>query len=215
MSDAVCTSKRASNRLGVIGSLATAAALALGLGLSAPASAGLYGGVGVAMVSSDLDLDGIAFLSGTTNGLVHDDPREALRFFGGYAFGNYISVEGGYNDIDTIFAAVGSDTYHFDITGIDVAALGRLPLFKFLGQPIGLYVKLGAINWKSEVAFNSGGVPQRTEEDGTDLVYGGGVEVLLFKHILVRGGLDMLDIDPADAGAGNITLGGVQFALYF
>lgn len=213
MSDAVCTSKRASNRLGVIGSLATAAVLALGL--SVPASAGLYGGVGSYMVSSDIDLDRIAATSGTTNGLITDDPRDAIRFFGGYALNDFLSVEGGYSDVGTIFAAVGSDYYNYDISGIDVSVLGRLPLFKFLGQPIGFYVKVGAMNWKSTISVNRPGSVTRTDEDGTDLVYGGGMEILLFKHILVRGGLDMLDIDPADAGAGNITLGGVQFALYF
>jgi hypothetical protein len=213
MSHAVCTSKRASSLLGAVGSLAAIAAFAMGF--STPAAAGLYGGVGSAMVSSDLDLDGIAARSGTTNGLIQDDSRQALRFFGGYSFSDYFSVEGGYNDVDTIFAAVGSDTYHYDITGIDISVLGKLPLFKFLNQPIGLYVKLGAINWKSEQTFNISGVIQKAEDDGTDLVYGGGVEVILFKHILFRGGIDVLDIDPADAGAGNITLGGVQMGLNF
>jgi hypothetical protein len=195
--------------------LSKLAAAAFIAALSAPATAALYGGVGSAMVSSDLGIDQIASISGTTNGLIQDDPREALRFFGGYSFGNYLSVEGGYNDIDTVFAAVGSDTYHFDITGIDISALGRLPLFKFLGQPIGLYVKAGIINWTSEIQVNQSGSVTRFEEDGTDFLYGGGVEVLLFRHFLVRGGLDVLDIDPSDAGAGNITLGGVQFAFSF
>lgn len=212
MADATFTS-RSGARGGLLASVVTS--LLFGFGLVSPVSAGLYGGVGVAMVSSDLDLDGIALISGTTNGLIQDDPREALRFFGGYSIGNYISVEGGYNDIDTIFAAVGPDTYHFDITGIDISVLGRLPLFKFLGQPIGLYIKGGAINWKSEVQVSRPGSVSRVEEDGTDFLYGGGVEVLLFKHILVRGGLDVLDIDPSDAGAGNITLGGVQMGLNF
>jgi hypothetical protein len=48
-----------------------------------------------------------------------------------------------------------------------------------------------------------------------DMVYGGGMEILLFEHIHVRAGLDVMDIDPGDAGSGDITLGGVQFALSF
>jgi hypothetical protein len=213
MFDATFLTDCASSRFRNLASLIVAAALMIGV---TPTRAGsLYMGVNSAMVSSDLDLDGIALISGTTNGLVQDDPRVALRFFGGYAFSDYVSVEGGYNDIDTIFAAVGPDTYHFDISGIDVSVLGRLPLFKFLNQPIGVYVKVGAINWKSEVQVTQPGSVVRVEEDGTDLLYGGGVEVLLFKHILVRGGIDVLDIDPADAGAGNITLGGVSMGLSF
>ncbi len=213
MSDAVRAPSRTSNRLGLLASLGAAAMLFLGL--AAPASAGLYGGVQASMVSSDLDLDGIAFISGTTNGLIQDDPRAGLRFFGGYAIGDYVSVEGGYSDVDTIFAAVGPDYYKFDITGIDLSALGRVPLFTFWGQKVGLYVKAGAIVWKSEISVSRSGSVQKFDEDGTDLLYGGGMELLLFEHILVRAGLDVLDIDPGDAGAGNITLGGVQMGIAF
>jgi hypothetical protein len=216
MFDATCLTDCAPNRFRVVASLAVAAALMIGTVTDSRAG-DLYMGVNSAMVSSDVDLSSLPppFTSNNTAGLVQDDSRVALRFLGGYYFNGWLAVEGGYNDVDSIFAAVGTSNYHFDISGIDLSAVFRLPLGTILGQKIGFYAKAGAINWKSELSLNSPGTIAKTEESGTDLVYGGGVEAILFEHILVRGDLTIMDIDPAEAGAGDLTLGGLTMGLIF
>jgi hypothetical protein len=182
--------------------------------LPAPASAGVYAGMTASTVSSDPDLDGIAAKSGSINGLLTDDPAAALRFFGGYTFlNNYLEVEGGYTTIDTISASVGSDFYDTDIEAFDITVLGHLPLFTIWGQKVSLYAGVGAYLWESESSLRTPGSFTRTDNDGTDLGYGGGLQVVLFNLVLLRAEFLKLDIDPADAGFGDITFGGVTMGM--
>lgn len=203
--------RKPSNRAAFYGLLAAASAVIMAL--PTPASAVVYGGLEGLRVSSDPDIQTVTTQLGPINSLVYDDPMAAIRVLGGYSFNDYVSLEAGYSNVGVFSSIVGANKLDVDMKAWDVTAVGHLPLGSVLGQKIGAFVSAGAYNWDVAKSLRQGGSFTRTKTDGTDLVWGGGVQVELFNLVLIRLVIEQIETDAADAGVENITLGGVTIGF--
>jgi hypothetical protein len=68
-----------------------------------------------------------------------------------------------------------------------------------------LYGKLGVHNWKSELSITSTTVTASADEDGTDVFYGGGIQVSL-ENLNGRVGYSKFDLDGEDVNSINLGL---------
>lgn len=187
-----------------------AAAGVVSLLVPAPASAVVYGGLEGLRISSDPDPATVAML-GPPNDLIAVDPAAAIRVFGGYYFiRNYASVEVGYTNLGDFRSFVDSNRFDADMKAWDITGVGHYPIATIFGQQISVYASVGAWSWDSAKKLRVGGALTRTDESGTDFAYGGGLEIRLFSLALIRFNFMKLDIDAAEAGHGDMTLGGVS-----
>ena len=114
----------------------------------------------------------------------------AYKIFGGYNFGKIplldLAIEGSY-----IFTDELSD----DINGVDVSyeqnSFNALGLVGLSLGPFGIYGKLGAGAWNSDVKVGS----QKESDSGTAPIYGAGVRLTLFS---ITGRLEFEYFDQSD-----------------
>lgn len=174
-----------------------------------PASAVVYGGLEGLRVSSDPDPATVAML-GPAGNLLYDDPTAAIRGFGGfYFFKEYASVEVGYTNLGDFRSNVGANRFDVDMKSWDLTGVGHWPIATVLGQKIGVYASAGMWFWDATKTLRVGGSLTRTDNHELDFAWGGGLEIELFNLALIRFNFLKIDIDAADAGAGDMTLGGV------
>ncbi len=158
-----------------------AAALASGPAL-AGADSGFYLGAGVGQASvGDINIDG-------GEGSSFDGDDTAYKAIVGFNFGWIplidLAVEGSYIDFGKP-----------DDGGTEVDADG-LAAFGVVGVnlgPIGVFGKVGAINWDAKVS----GVAVSGDDDGTDPAYGIGARFSL-GSFQIRAEYELFDIDAAD-----------------
>lgn len=138
-------------------------ALSWAVGASAKDKGFYFGG---SIGSADVSVDNLNF----------DENDFAWKAFAGYQLISLLAVEGGYVD----FGAPSSGGLKVDTTGWDAFGVLGLPI-----GPLRLFGKLGAIYWDSDF---SGG----SNDDGTDLAAGAGLEFELF-GLGVRGEVEYFD----------------------
>ena len=115
-----------------------------------------------------------------------DESDFAWKIFGGYTFGSWLGIEGGYVDFgggDGSFDISG-DTAKADVTGFDLFGVVGLPL-----GPIRIFGKLGGIYWDGDVKFSDG---SKEDDDGFDIGGGLGLEISI-ASIAVRAEIEYFD----------------------
>ena len=167
--------------------LAVLLALA-GLACAMPASAqdsGYYAGAGAGITTVDLcdNLSGVG-LTGC------DNSDTGLKVFGGTRFGPNFGVELGWVDLGAARASGPGGSARIDVDGIQVAALGILPL----ASRVRAFGKAGLYAWNAK----GSGAPS---DNGTDLMLGLGVAWGVTRRVDVRGEWERFDV-----GSNNVDL---------
>ncbi len=147
----------------------------------------VYGGLGVGYSTfkiDALDFEGSAY---------------ATREFLGLRYGDYLGLELGYIDFGTVKDRVAvqqgqpSLNDRVETSGWDLALLGFYPIDSGLKA----FGKLGAIRWESEATLGS--FPLPTKEDGTDLMWGFGLDFRGSERFHVRIEAEFVDIEFASS----------------
>ncbi len=166
-----------------------------------------YVGVGTGPSDASVDKEGIRLLSRPFATITADESDSALRVFGGLRISRFFGVEMGYADLGTTTATAlpggpGGDRYKFAVTGLEVSALGIVPL----GKVVDLYGRLGGYLWISNFTVTRSGITVKDSVTGEDLVLGGGAMINLGKHFALRFDYARYDVDESNAGAGNYSV---------
>lgn len=183
------------------GTALTTLVASLQLVLTAPRAladdAGFYAGASVNRVSIDETFD---------DGLKLDDDVTGFRLMGGYRFGDYVGVEGGYVDFgdfdDSVMVGGLEADAKADAHGFDAALVGRLPI----GEAFAVNAKVGALVWDSDARLKVGGISADDGDSGTDVFYGVGADYQVTERVTLSGGysrykLDDVDLDQFSLGA--------------
>lgn len=159
------------------------------------ASAEGYIGAGIGMTSVDI-CDDLTALGATSC----DDEDTGMKLFGGYKFNKNIAIEGQWTDLGEVSATGPGGTATVEVDGFGVAAVGMIPL----SERFGLFGKVGAFMWDA----SGGGAASGTDEDGTDIMFGAGVNWNLTQKFGLRAEWERFDVDGDDVDFLSI---GAQF----
>ncbi len=181
---------------------------------------GFYLGAGVGLSAADRgagELEGGLEQRGhSVSDLELDDVSEGGRVFAGYHFTNNFAVEGGYLDLgefaSTIDASTGdadafardvADLHPLSAEGAYVAAVGRLNLILF-----SVFAKAGLFVWEGEVRADlAGATPVDSTFDGTDPMFGAGVDLSLGPlGVRLEAEHFELDDDAIDMVSGSVVI---------
>lgn len=143
-----------------------------------------------------------------------DERATGWQVFGGYEFGEILALEAGYADFGSFDGSetVGGVTEQaeFDISGIDLFVVGRLPL-----GSVDAFAKLGVVEWEVDLSASiidpSLPGPPITfdgEIGGTDLAAGLGLRYDIGESFRLRGEVEWFDIGNID-GVFVFSLGAV------
>ena len=161
---------------------AVAALAAVSSFASAGTDTGLYLGGSIGQAGIDVDVEDIDF----------DDDDTAWKAFIGYNLGLLpmvdLAVEGTYYDFGESSGSVLGQGYDAEVDGWGLAAVAGIAV-----GPVGLFGKVGAISWDSELSTAVGDF----DDDGTDPAYGVGAKVQL-GSLLVRAEYELFDIDDTE-----------------
>ncbi|GEM_PF-1861417 len=147
----------------------------------------VYGGLGVGY--STFKIDNLGF----------EGSAYASRQFLGLRYGDYVGVELGYTNFGTVKDQVAvqqgqqSIVDRVETSGYDLALLGIYPI----DSGLKVFGKLGAISWDSEATLGS--FPLPTKQDGTDLVWGVGLDFRGSERFHVRIQGEFVDIEFANS----------------
>jgi OOP family OmpA-OmpF porin len=166
----------------------TLAALLLG-GASLAAQAqetGFYAGVGAGQALVDER--------------AYDDEDTAFSAFGGYQFHRNFALEGGYTDFGSLEPDVAGNG--LELTSASLTAVGILPFTdRFSG-----YAKAGLQRWELDRAIP--GLTGTGKDDGTDPVYGLGLQYRFNEVVALRGEYTRSEVEDLDVDAAQVQ---VQF----
>jgi OOP family OmpA-OmpF porin len=182
---------------------------------------GGYAGVGLGQSTIDIDgsaleqslldfaaAEGVAIASSSSR---EDDSDTAFKFFLGYRFNPNFAIEGALVDLgdfeasasatDVAFGDTLTVTTDVDFFAFAFSGLAHLPI----GRTASLYGKFGIVVWDLEVTeharlpgfVSSTGV---SDDDGTDFLYGAGVEWGLSRQFALRAEWERYN----DVGEGSI-----------
>ena len=182
--------------------ITTAALLALmGAGTAAQAAeendSGFYIGAGVGQFN--VQIDDVDDTDEAVQSL--DDDDNSWKFFGGYRFNPYLSLELAYIDFggpEDSFEGSGSDgEYKLDISGFAPYIIGSFPI-----GPVELFAKAGYYFYDVDVTadFDDPDIDSSSSEE--DFLYGFGVGATFFEHLNARLEYEKIDsdlVDDADA----------------
>lgn len=161
-----------------------------------------YFGAGGGTTSVDT---GVTNLTGAAS---LDDTSTGWKIFAGYQINKYLGVEAGYADLgEASLTGNNGDTFVIDGTTLAftadgakvtaeaktilVEALVMLPLGDMTGNNILGYftpfVKLGVGFWTLDYSASASNVSQvTTDDDGTGVVFGGGLNINIIRNLAVR-----------------------------
>lgn len=178
-----------------------------------------YVGAGIGQADAKIDSEGITMLSGPIVSKSESD--NTARVFGGVRINENFAVEVGVSDLGEARATTDDFSsippanitgYKFETTGVDVTAVGILPLGKYFA----LFGKLGFIRWTTDFEITSPGILiDKGTSDGVDPVIGVGINVNLGTHFIIQGEFNRLEIDPSDGGVGEFDVVRGSAALVF
>jgi hypothetical protein len=114
-----------------------------------------------------------------------------FKVFAGFRFLTFVAVEGGYVDFGAPDDTSADATFEADVTGVDVFAMGMLPL-----GIADLFVKAGVVDWDTQVSASFDGLSETFSDSGTDPAYGVGFQ-LRFSSFAVRAEVEYFDIETA------------------
>jgi hypothetical protein len=119
-----------------------------------------------------------------------DASDTAYKLIAGWRFLDWLAVEANYVDLGTADDRIDGVDIAADVSGFSLAALGFLPI-----GPVDVFAKLGAVNWDAELSAPGTGLS--SSDDGTDLMYGAGVQFRVWS-LSFRGEYEMFDVADAD-----------------
>jgi len=119
-----------------------------------------------------------------------DASDTAYKLIAGWRFLDWLSVEANYVDLGTADDRIDGVDFEADVSGFSLAALGFLPI-----GPVDVFAKLGAINWDADLSAPGTGLS--SSDDGTDLMYGAGVQFRVWS-LSFRGEYEIFDVADAD-----------------
>ena len=138
------------------------AVLSLLVSFAVPADgAGLYGGGGIGntFFSSDIE-DALEQIKKI------DENAFSWKLFGGFMFGKFVGVEGGYRSFGEVSSTISDQGFRSSTSGWDLEGMGRLQI-----AIVDVFAKGGMIFWKQELRL----LGKDFEESGTDFLWGLGV----------------------------------------
>lgn len=132
-----------------------------------------------------------------------------LKFFGGYRFGKYLAAEVSYNDFGSVERHEESQIREHQrvdvgINSIDASVMGIVPL----GTKACFFGKAGFASWNTDITVIVDDLIQDLSTDGTDVIFGLGVD-FIFKKVGLRMEYDFLDI--ADTGGAGMFTGSLTY----
>jgi len=165
-------------------------------GVAGTAAAQGYIGVGAGLTTVNLCDD--LFALGATS---CDDEDTGLKLFGGYKFNPNFAVEGAWIDLGEVSASAGGGTVTAEVDGLQVAAVGMIPI----NPQFGVFGKIGVYMWDATVSATGFG---SVSDDGHDIMFGAGVSWNLTSKFGLRAEWERFDIDGDDLDFLSV---GVQF----
>ncbi|WP_202840886.1 outer membrane beta-barrel protein [Luteimonas saliphila] len=126
----------------------------------------------------------------------YDDEDTAFSVFGGYQFHRNFALEAGYTDFGQLSpGAAGAD---LELSSAYLTAVGILPFTEnFSG-----YVKGGIQRWELDTAIP--GLTGTGKDDGSDPVYGVGVQYRFNDLLSLRGEVTRTEVEDIDVDAAQV-----------
>lgn len=161
----------------------TVAALLLGgASLAHAQDTGLYAGVGAGQALVDER--------------AYDDEDTAFSVFGGYQFHRNFALEAGYTDFGKLEPR--GEGSNLELASASLTAVGILPFTeKFSG-----YAKAGFQRWDLDRAIP--GLTGTAKDDGTDPVYGLGLQYRFNDLVALRGEYTRSEVEELDVDAAQV-----------
>jgi hypothetical protein len=143
------------------------------------ADPGFYVGLGLGFPSFDAEDFGTE-----STGVELEEDRFGYSLFGGYRLARYVAFEVGYRDYghvsrDQRSSSSSMDTRRLDV-GIDCLDASVLGLLS-LSTNVDLFARVGAASWNVDAQQDWDGDQSDLSQDGTDVTYGLGMNLLLKK----------------------------------
>jgi OOP family OmpA-OmpF porin len=143
-----------------------------------------YIGAGAGITTVDICDD----ISGP--GVSCDDKDTGLKIFGGFKFNPNFGVEASWVDLGEVTASGPGGTATIEVDGFGVAAVGMIPI----NPQFGVFGKIGAYMWDA----NANAPGFSASDDGTDIMFGAGVNWNFSSHFGLRAEWERFDIDGDD-----------------
>jgi OOP family OmpA-OmpF porin len=124
-----------------------------------------------------------------------------MKIFGGYKFTPNFAVEGAWIDLGEISASGGGATITGEVDGLQLAAVGMFPI----NPQFGVFGKVGVYMWDATVSAPGFG---SVSDDGSDIMFGAGVNWNFAQRFGLRAEWERFDIDGDDVDFLSV---GVQF----
>ena len=182
--------------------------------------AGINGGVTKSTIDEERITDSLFSNGFTTTGFEIDEKDRGYKLFGGYQFGRYLAIEGGYFDLGThTFSAstlpVGTFAGQLEARGINLDLVGILPLT----TNVSLFGRVGANHAETDAAFAGQGAVNVFEpaasERATNLKFGVGAQFGLTERIGLRVEAERFRLDDAIGNKGDIDLFSLGLVVRF
>lgn len=159
-----------------------AAVLLAGASVAQAQDSGFYAGVGAGQALVDER--------------AYDDEDTAFSVFGGYQFHRNFALEAGYTDFGSLEPDVaGTD---LELSSASLTAVGILPFTeRFSG-----YAKAGFQRWELDGAIP--GLTGTAKDDGTDPVYGVGLQYRFNDLVALRGEYTRSEVEDLDVDAAQV-----------
>jgi hypothetical protein len=170
-----------------IGTFAAAAlALSAGTASAQENGEGLYLGAGFGDFSAQIDeLDDVDDVVADL-----DEDESAARYFAGWRFNRFLSVQGDYYDLGDTTSVLNALPLSSESEGIATSLVGTLPI-----GPVELFARAGIIWYDLEVAHNFANV---IDDSSNDPVYSAGVGITLFERLNLSMEYEVIDIEAFD-----------------
>ena len=120
--------------------------------------------------------------------LSFDDSKLGLRLFGGYQFNEFIAAELGLTQAKGFEFTLPADgsKHDIDYLALDVGLRAGVSI----NDHIAPFARLGMARWDADVSesccTDARGNPIDADRDGTDVMFGGGVQLSVNQHFSVR-----------------------------
>jgi OOP family OmpA-OmpF porin len=130
--------------------------------------------------------------TGTLADVKFEGDDTGYKVFGGYRFLKFFAVEGAYADLGSVQNKAAVNRKTADMNAYTAEGIGFIPL-----GIADIFGKAGFASWNADFSSDGGTLPIPSSADGTDLVYGAGVQ-FRFKSIAVRGEVEYYDVEESD-----------------
>lgn len=120
-----------------------------------------------------------------------DNKDSGWRAFAGWGLGRYLGLELGYVDLgEASFSAQSTGAFYWpagpvngrtDADGLDLTLRGRIPT----GTALMITVRGGGVRWSATTDLSDANGTTSTDDKGTSLVYGVGLELEAGRHVSI------------------------------